>query len=272
MARPKKNNADYFSHDNSMRNHRKIKALRSNFGSDGYMAYVMFLETLTGSDNFMLELKSELDWKLIAGDFGIEVEKMKEISKEIEALELISFKDGWASCSSLNERLQPMMEKRKRNKELAAGMLRDNNGKYTSVRSSGISVTETPQSKVNERKVKDLLLADKSANDNNPIKPELDNEAISGGKLDGLYKGMGLPKLTKSFHYQWQEEAANAVKQFEDGEKNTTSIHKCFKEHQSQARPAFSDCKENNKLQSAYFFKIYNQLVDNISKKDTAAI
>ena len=35
MARPKKNNAEYFTHDADMRNDVKIKALRRNFPTQG---------------------------------------------------------------------------------------------------------------------------------------------------------------------------------------------------------------------------------------------
>lgn len=51
MARPQKNNADYFSHDNSMRNNRKIKALRTKHGVFGYGVWCMLLEYLTSCEN-----------------------------------------------------------------------------------------------------------------------------------------------------------------------------------------------------------------------------
>lgn len=36
MARPKKNNAEYYTHDADMRNDMKIKALRRKFSHTGY--------------------------------------------------------------------------------------------------------------------------------------------------------------------------------------------------------------------------------------------
>ncbi|MBL4705443.1 MAG: DUF4373 domain-containing protein [Flavobacteriales bacterium] len=45
MARPLKNNADYFSHDNNMRNDKKILAVRRKYGSDGYSVWCMILES-----------------------------------------------------------------------------------------------------------------------------------------------------------------------------------------------------------------------------------
>lgn len=46
MARPIKNNADYFSHDIGMRNDMKIKALRRKYGLVGYASYVMLIEII----------------------------------------------------------------------------------------------------------------------------------------------------------------------------------------------------------------------------------
>jgi len=46
MARPIKLNADYFSHDAGMRNHRKIKSVRQKFGINGYGIWCMLIEYL----------------------------------------------------------------------------------------------------------------------------------------------------------------------------------------------------------------------------------
>ena len=63
MARPKKEYCDYFSHDRDMRNHRKIKALRTKYGIEGYAIWVMFLEFLTGNDNNIFE-KTDIELEL----------------------------------------------------------------------------------------------------------------------------------------------------------------------------------------------------------------
>lgn len=66
MARPRKNNAEYFSHDASLRNHIKIRALRSKYENNiGYSAYNMLLEILTDADNFRIE-NSPLQITLVA--------------------------------------------------------------------------------------------------------------------------------------------------------------------------------------------------------------
>jgi ssDNA-specific exonuclease RecJ len=265
MARPKKNNADYFSHDNSMRNHRKIKALRAEFSSDGFSAYVMLLETLTEADNFKIELKKELDWKLLAGDFGIESERLKEIFKLMEELELIENDNGLIISNNLKKRLEPVLEKREYNRKQSKSQTRNNNGQFykqkhrdngISVAETGISVAETPQSKVKESKVKDIYIAN-AKNKNKPLK----KKPFSGNiKLNDLYEKMGLPKSVKRNVNQWQIDAAMAYEYFIDGEDKKSSIFKCFKENPFKAKIAFFDCKELEKRSVLYFLKVFHEL------------
>jgi|GEM_PF-5844362 len=55
MARPIKNSCDYFPHDKDMRNHKKIKAIRTKYGITGYAIWSMILEHLTGSGEIPLK-------------------------------------------------------------------------------------------------------------------------------------------------------------------------------------------------------------------------
>jgi hypothetical protein len=68
MGRHKKNNADYFSHDNDMRNNRKIKAVRKMFGLVGYAVWNMLLEAIAESEDFTLRTDEYRDritgWRL----------------------------------------------------------------------------------------------------------------------------------------------------------------------------------------------------------------
>ena len=133
MARPRKNNADYFSHDNSMRNHRKIKALRNTFGIEGYGIFNMFLETQTESDNFKIRLATEIDWELIAADFGVETSKLKEVIEYCIKIDLIKTDKTYYYSDNLIERLKPLTEKREQFRE-----------KYVSEAETPVSDAETP--------------------------------------------------------------------------------------------------------------------------------
>ena len=166
MARPQKNNCEYFPHDAGMRNHRKVKSLRQNF-KNGYSFWCMFLEFLTGSDGNVFE-NSDIERELLSGDFGITVTEISDMINYCCKIELLFEKDGFITSESLNDRLLPVYTKRGRAKELSAKQLRIK-GKYVSnnTEQCGVTVTETPQSKVNKIKVnkskkKEIIITDKS--------------------------------------------------------------------------------------------------------------
>lgn len=112
MARPRKNNAEYFSHDATLRNDIKIKALRSNFGSDGYASYCILLEILTDADNFRVP-NSDLQRTLMAWDIGIAEKTFDEILDLMTRLELVQQNDEWIWINHLLERMEPVLRKRR---------------------------------------------------------------------------------------------------------------------------------------------------------------
>ncbi len=143
MARPKKNNADYFSHDSGMRNDEKIKALRRKFWLEGYAIWCMLLEKLTDADNFELELW-ELFYELTAWDFEICSEKLEEIMEYMFKILLLKL-ENWVFFSLwLKQRLKCVSDKRNRAKERFLSQKK---------KKQEVSVTEMTQSKVKESKV-----------------------------------------------------------------------------------------------------------------------
>ena len=160
MARPKKNNADYFSHDNSMRNDDKIKAVRRKFWLEWYAIWCMILEKLTESDNFEIIL-DDISYELISWDFEISSDLLKNIIDYLILLKLLIKEDNIIYSNWLKERLQSVIDKRNRNRDNINDRKRDDSGKFVTEtdRNStapGISVTETPQSKVKESKGKEI--------------------------------------------------------------------------------------------------------------------
>jgi hypothetical protein len=152
MARPIKNYCDYFPHDRDMRNHRKIKAVRTKFGIEGYAIWSMLLEYLTGIDGNVFEY-SEPEFELIGGDFGVSVETIRLVVDYCLKLELLFLKDGFVNSESLDERLKPVYIKRGVSKSNSQKQQRKD-GKFVNNNTvnNGVSVTEKPQSKVNESK------------------------------------------------------------------------------------------------------------------------
>jgi hypothetical protein len=147
MARPKKNNADYFSHDADMRNDNKIKALRRKFGLTGYAVYSMLLEHLTDCDFFEFE-DNDLNIELISGDFDVEPSLLNEIFDYLKLLKLISRKDGKIFSQKLKDRFESLLNKRTRQKT-------DKELKRAKTEKEIVVASENPQSKVKESKVKE---------------------------------------------------------------------------------------------------------------------
>lgn len=162
MARPVKNYCDYFSHDNGMRDHRKVKAIRNKFGIAGYGIWCMLLEYLTGIDGNEFEY-SDVEFELMSGDFGVSKQEVKDVIDYCISLEMLFNKNGFINSESLDERLKPVYEKRRVSKEKSKKQQRKD-GKFDSNKTvdTEVSATETPQSKVNKTKVKDINIREQS--------------------------------------------------------------------------------------------------------------
>ena len=161
MARPKRHNADYFSHDSGMRDDPKIKALRNKFGITGYAVWCMMLEVLTNSDYFKRQI-DDIETEILAADFGIDADLFSEILSYMVRLRLLQTVDNCEFLSQkLCNRLQSVTDKRRNSSK------------------KGVSVTESTQSKVKKSKVnksKEKLEQKSSAIDlNETIKPKPDS-------------------------------------------------------------------------------------------------
>ena len=104
MARPKKLNAEYFSHDCDMRHDLKIKNIRRRFGHEGYSLWNMLLEFLGDCDYF------EYDWneqniELLEPDFDMDADRIKEIVNRCIELDLLQLMNGMLTCDRFTKRL-----------------------------------------------------------------------------------------------------------------------------------------------------------------------
>lgn len=162
MARPIKNYCDYFPHDRDMRNHRKVKAIRTKFGITGYAIWSMLLEYLTGIDGNVFEY-SDVEFELIAGDFGVSVTEIQDIIDYCIKMEMLFINNGFINSESLDERLKPVYEKRGKSKTNSKKQQRVN-GKFVlnNTDDTIVSVTEIPQTKVNKSKVNKSKVNDTS--------------------------------------------------------------------------------------------------------------
>ncbi len=158
MARPKKYNADYFPHNNDMRNDRRCKALRSKFNLEGYAVFVMLLEALTGANHFQIE-DNKMELELIAGDIDIDSKKLNAILEYLVKLGLLVKEGDLISSPMLNDLkniLNDIREKdRGRKTNVSENPTKENDQKENEVIQSENKViqSENAQSKVKESKV-----------------------------------------------------------------------------------------------------------------------
>lgn len=111
MARPIKNNADYFSHDSQMRNDVKVRALRKKFGLAGYAVWCFLLELLTDADYFRVQFGA-IDRELLAIDFDVEVAELEAIVAYCCTIGLLVNEGDMLYSPALIERLGGVLSKR----------------------------------------------------------------------------------------------------------------------------------------------------------------
>jgi hypothetical protein len=186
MARPIKHNADYFSHDNNMRNDIKIKAVRRKYNSAGYALYIMILELLTSNEYFEIEWNED-NIELLSPDFDMDTEVITDIVNYCIKLNLLQITNGYLHCDTLTERLEETLLLRRKG-------YCSNNSKRMSV--SGVNVNNNlvnvniyPQSKVKESKLKESKVNESIVNEsieNQEVKLDKETIAITT-KFDKLF-------------------------------------------------------------------------------------
>lgn len=119
MARPKKDNAEYFSHVSKMRNDVKVKALRRKFSHTGYAVWNYLLEVLTDADGFSIKW-DELNIELYAADFDLEVPELKDIVDYCVKLGLLQQEDNVLMCDNLTKSFTNLLGRRVQNKGVSA--------------------------------------------------------------------------------------------------------------------------------------------------------
>jgi len=143
MARPIKNNADYFSHDNDMRDDERIKAVRRKFSHIGYSTWNMLLERLCRAENFKIEYQED-NLDIMAGDFSIEPEQLKEIINYLIFLKLIIQEGKLIFSQTMITRFEGLFKKRKRETDKLSSAITQTNE---------VIADDNTQSKVNNSKV-----------------------------------------------------------------------------------------------------------------------
>lgn len=197
MARPIANNAEYFPHQTAMRNHRKLRAVRSKFGIEGYAVYVMLLEVIADANGFTIPWGG-IETELIAGDFGVKTEALRDIIEYLHTLDLVQVSDTRITCKSLLETLQPLIKRRERDRthrDIPAKLStpetpQDINSAEFSTPQTGLSAPQNTQSiveysRVDKSRVDKRLEGELEANAPPPY-PDSEQEVLDAGACDGV--------------------------------------------------------------------------------------
>lgn len=163
MARPTRNNADYFPHFGNMRNHKKVRALRNKFGLVlGYAFWSMILEWLTEQDGLEWEL-SEFELEMFSTELGVSASEIQDMISFCEKIGLLTVThSNFLYSESLNENLQPVFDKRNKERDRSKTRQRAESGLFLpqNNHTRGVSAAETlvtaadsPQRKEKESKV-----------------------------------------------------------------------------------------------------------------------
>jgi Txe/YoeB family toxin of Txe-Axe toxin-antitoxin module len=135
-----KSNAPWFSHDNNMRNNKRVKALRTKFPLSGYPFWCMFLEVLCESENIQFE-RTELSVMLLSGDFGLEND-LNELMDYCIKIELLQVDGGDVFAQELIDRLSPMFDKRKKMRDKYEKSISDKGKENLPISDTEIRISE----------------------------------------------------------------------------------------------------------------------------------
>ncbi|MEO8759760.1 MAG: Lin1244/Lin1753 domain-containing protein [Bacteroidia bacterium] len=164
MARPIKNNADYFPHNCDLRNDRRCRALRSKFSLEGYAIFIMLLEILTNANHFQVEKKA-MEIELIAGDIDVETQKLQSIINYLVQLGLLIEENECFSSPILADLkiiLQDVRSRDRKRKSTDSGVFHTENPPIKNIfhtdnlQQNTVFPLENTQSKVKESKAKEI--------------------------------------------------------------------------------------------------------------------
>ena len=157
MARPTKQNVDYFSHDCDMRNDIKIKALRRKYKHLGYAIYIITLELLGDTEYFQMKW-DDSSIELLTPEYDCDVDELKEVMNYCFQLNLFQLTHGHLHCINFTNRLEETVLSRRKdycsnNSPISklSEVNVDNN--KVNVDNNKVNVDNNTQSKVKESKL-----------------------------------------------------------------------------------------------------------------------
>ena len=147
MARPKKTNADYFSHDNDMRNDERLLSVRRKYWHTWYSIWNMLLEKLCKSSFFEIKY-DDMRVEFLSWDFQIDPKELKDIIDYFIKIWLLQEEDDKIYCKKLIDRFDWLISKRTRDVDRLS---------TTKTQDKIVIASENTQSRVKESKVKENI-------------------------------------------------------------------------------------------------------------------
>ncbi len=139
MARPSKDNMDYFPHDTNAFSDTKIEKLHARHGIVGYGVFWYLLEKIYSQSSAILEFDDDF-FLIAAKKIGIKKAKLDEIVKTLVDVGIFSlelYNQNKLSSDGIQKRFKPIKDKRLYN-----------SNKYSN---NGVSATETTKLKTETR-------------------------------------------------------------------------------------------------------------------------
>jgi hypothetical protein len=195
MARPQKNNLDYFSHDCDMRNDIKIKALRRKFGHKGYSIYLMMLEHL-GDCQYLQYEWNDLSIELLTPDFDIDGDDLKDIIDYCIFLKLFELELGILYCPKLFERNKKLITDRSSYSAENSPLNKLKRDLLSKSEENPSLSKESTQSKVKESKVKESKL-NQTKLEESKLEESIPNQMIEEFELEEMQRSIMLDELEK---------------------------------------------------------------------------
>jgi hypothetical protein len=175
MARPTKQNVDYFSHDCDMRNDVKIKALRRKYKHLGYSIYIITLELLGDTEYFQMKW-DDMNIELLASEYDCDTDELNDIIQYCIQLDLLQLTYGYLHCENFTKRLEETVLSRR--KDYCSNNSPINKLNEVNVNNNEVIDYNNTQSKVKESKVNKSILEESKVKDSIEQETKVNNTEV----------------------------------------------------------------------------------------------
>ncbi len=222
MSRPEKNTVEYIPLDCQFSD--SIQAVENLYGNDGFVVWVKLLQKLGRTENYIIDVRTNLQWTLFFSLFCMSENRVIEIINTLAELECID-KNLWKQKIIYSEnfvkRISVVYKKRKYelknlkdllnekniSVELTGGFFQKNevSGEKTTSLFDGNTQSKVKESKVNNNNDKSLLLRENKKIEKTTIKVEETNKKVYGEFKNVFLTDKNVENLKKLYLEKFNE-------------------------------------------------------------------